>query len=155
MNALRRASEEERRQCRRRWLAARADWQDYGEVLRCALSPRVANTMMVYRRNAREEMRSAAAARVSRAARETRAEVNSSVERLVSLRARWLEAARTMDALADECADLCEDSDAAECRERARTIRECAADLEREWAGMKANAGDERTDSATRGIEAK
>lgn len=58
---------------------------------------------------------------------------------LVLLHARWLESARTMDALADECADLCEDSDAAECRERARTFRECAADLEREWAGMKEN----------------
>ena len=58
---------------------------------------------------------------------------------LVLLHARWLESASTMDELADECADLCEDKDADECRERARTFRECAADLEREWAGMKVN----------------
>jgi hypothetical protein len=93
-----------------------------------------------------EQMRLVAAARVGIAALEKRAEQSSSQQRMVSLAARWRLHALTMDVLADNCDDLCEDKDAAECRERARTFRECAADLEREWAGSEANG--ELSDSA-------
>jgi len=55
-----------------------------------------------------------------------------------SLRARWLASARAMDKLADECDDMDEIRDAAECRERARTFRECANDLDRKMAFKEA-----------------
>lgn len=60
------------------------------------------------------------------------------VQRVGSLCARWRAEAHAMDKLADECDDLDEERDAAECRERARTFRECANDLERKWAGTEA-----------------
>lgn len=84
------------------------------------------------------QMRLAAAARVGIAALETRAEKSSSLRRVGSLCARWRAEANTMEKLADECDDLDEEKDAAECRERARTFRECANDLERKWAGTEA-----------------
>jgi len=60
------------------------------------------------------------------------------LQRVGSLCARWRANARAMEKLADECDDLDEEKDASECRERARTFRECANDLERKMAGTEA-----------------
>jgi len=50
-------------------------------------------------------------------------------EQAISLCKRWKNRALQLDALADDCADLCEDKDASECREMARAFRECANDI--------------------------
>ena len=84
------------------------------------------------------QMRLAAAARVGIAALETRAAQSSSLQRVVSLCARWREDAIAMQEIAhDEAGD--ETQLALECYERMRTLRDCANDLERELAGTEAN----------------
>lgn len=55
----------------------------------------------------------------------------------VKLHDKWLQSARDMDELADECEDGAEEKEAVECRERARTFRECAVDLVAEFARRK------------------
>ena len=82
------------------------------------------------------QTRLAAAARVGIAALQARAEESSSLRRLGRLCARWREEANEMDAIAwDEPFD--DTTLALECYERARTLRDCANALEREWAGTE------------------
>jgi hypothetical protein len=58
-------------------------------------------------------------------------------QRMVSLRARWLEDADIMETFAQE--EEADSKEHFECFERAKTLRDCATQLAEIWAGTKAN----------------
>lgn len=134
-----RTPEEKRRELRRWWVAERDTWRIWAKTqVAHADHPdhRVRWHIDDCLNGARERMRRVAAQRMSIAARLERAEKSSSLRRLGRLCARWREEAVAMDEIADEEGDD-ECILALECRERSRTLRDCANALEREWAGTE------------------
>jgi len=127
------------RECRQRWAAENETWRVWVRTqVAHADHPdhRVRWHIDDCVKGAWERKRWWVAARRDIAARARKAELSGSMQRMVGLHARWLEDARTMEALADEDPDSYE---ARECYERARTLTDCANDLARTMAGMKPN----------------
>jgi len=69
---------------------------------------------------------------------------SSSLRRVGRLCARWREDADAMSEIASEERDP-ETILALECYERERTLRDCANDMEREWAGTEPTDGSSAT----------